>query len=91
MKSNYNYYEFRLPTGLDTLLSTPPIKGLSDSRRSYPWYLKVKFVDGFRTGKSVHQGIFSADILSTTVYWWTKHEPSNIPILVKKGSEYVVR
>ena len=91
MKSKYNYYEFRLPTGLDTLSATPEIKGLQDSRRTYPWYLKIKFEDGFRLGKSVHQGIFNVDILSTTGYWWIKYKPNNIPILVRKGSEYAIR
>lgn len=90
MKSNYNYYEFRLSTDFDLLFATPAIRGLHDSRCTYPWYLKVKFIGSNRVGKSVHQGIFTADILSTTVYWWTKFKPNNIPIVVRKGSEYEV-
>lgn len=90
MKSSYNYYEFRLPTEFDLLSATPEIKGLNDSRRTCPWYLKVKFIGSNKVGKSVHQGIFTADILSATGYWWTEYRPSNIPILVEKGLEYEV-
>lgn len=88
MKSNYNYYEFRLPTEFDLLFATPVVKELHDSRRTCPWYLKVKFTGSNRVGKSVHQGIFTADILSATGYWWTKFKPNNIPIVIKKGTEY---
>ena len=88
MKSMYNYYEYRKPTVADRMNIRPSIYKGHDTRLDYPWYFRVSLDDGYLVGSSVHQALFSADILSSTGYYWNKLTPKYIPILVRKGTEF---